>query len=164
MPPCRAALRLPPVARTCHPNLDWRNITRTPAAAIVNTQKLIGIVRNRSDPIQSQTTSVLALVEIATSWPCDASVKIPRTVINVPSVVSNAPQPASPASEPLTTPTATPVARLEISTTMIGRCKMWNEYRAANADIAKLEPTERSMPPAATTTNNARATSPPSDA
>ena len=28
MPPCRAALRFPPTARTCQPKRDWRNITR----------------------------------------------------------------------------------------------------------------------------------------
>ena len=102
-------------------------MTRIPAATIKNAQKLTGIVNKRPEPSQSQTSSVLALVEIATSWLCDARVKIPRTVIIVPSVVSSAPQPASPASAPLTTPIAAPVARLASSTSATGKFKMWKQ-------------------------------------
>ena len=65
------------------------------------------------------------LVEIATSRAWEASVKSPRTVIMVPSVVSNAPQPINPASTPLTAPTSAPHASASPSTTGTGKPRMW---------------------------------------
>ena len=74
MPPWRAALRLPPTASTCQPKRVWRNITKTSAATTTSTQKPTGSVKSFSKPIQSQTSSMRAEVEICTSCACEASV------------------------------------------------------------------------------------------
>ena len=78
-----------------------------------------------SKPIQSQRSSLLVLVEIATRRACDAKVYKPRTVIIVPSVVSSAPQPINPASTPLTAPISKPQPRLRPRTAQTGRPRMW---------------------------------------
>lgn len=74
MPPCRAALRLPPTARTCQPKRSWRNITKTRAATNARTQKPTGSVSTFSKPIQSHKSSARAEEEISTNCACEASV------------------------------------------------------------------------------------------
>ena len=85
-------------------------------------------------------------------------------MIIVPSVVSSAPQPSTPAMKPFTEPIAAPVARVATSTTGTGSSRMWKQNNATKADMAKLEPTERSMPPTATTMSSASTIRPPSAA
>ena len=65
---------------------------------------------------------------------------------------------------PLTAPIAAPVASVATSTAGTGSCRMWKQNSATKADMAKLEPTDRSMPPTATTISSASTTSPPSAA
>lgn len=85
-------------------------------------------------------------------------------VIIVPSVVRSAPQPSRPAMTPLTVPIAAPAASVSTNTAGTGSSRMWKQKSATKADMAKFEPTERSMPPTATTISSASTTRPPSAA